>query len=112
MDFDGSEQEIVIPEHYSVLGNWSPNGDMFVFSATGTSRSDILVVNVVGNNLRNLTEESDIFATRSDWSPNGSQIVFSGFQHQGDDSAIADYNDNIWVMNADGSNLMNLTGGN
>jgi TolB protein len=110
MNFDGSEQEIVIPEHYGILGNWSLDGSMIVFSTTRSltdnleaAVSSIWVSNADGSSLLHIAEDFDGSAS-PDWSPEGMKIAFSG--RQGGEG-----NFDIWVMNADGSNLMNLTGG-
>lgn len=109
MSFDGSEQEIIIPEDFGFwVSDWSPNGTSIAFSTISTqidgTSASIWIVDADGSNLRNLTESSSINAAFPDWSPDGMRIAFTGRQSDRGNS-------DIWVMNADGSNLINLTGG-
>ncbi len=76
--------------------SWSPDGSQIAYAAGG----DLFVINADGSgsstNLTN-SEEKDI---RPDWSPDSRQIVWlSG----------SEGNWNIFVMNADGSNVRQLT---
>ena len=111
MRFDGSEQELIVPEPYSYWGDWSPDATMIFFSNSRSLTdnvdmpvSSILVSNADGSNLRNVSE--DFYTSESPaWSPDGSKIAFVGMQDEAG-------NFDIWVMNADGSNPTNLTGGN
>src|SRR5437870_3508530 len=72
---------------------WSPDGTKIAFSGYDGS-SQIYVVNADGSSVSRLTSIGS--ASSPVWSPDGSKIAFSGY-------------DGIYVMNADGSGLRNLT---
>jgi Tol biopolymer transport system component len=89
--------------------SWSPDGSKIVFARlvgcdtelTGCLRSQIWVVNVDGGNPRQLIDESTAAFNGNPqydpaWSPDGAKIVFrSG---------------GLFVMNADGGGISNITG--
>jgi TolB protein len=80
--------------------DWSPAGDRLALAgyADATTYS-IYAVNADGSNLLRLTQASGVLDKEPDWSPDGTKIVF-----------VRDYSPNqsnrqeIWVMDADGSN--------
>lgn len=79
---------------------WSPDGAQIAFvSAQDGVNWKIYAVNTGGSNLGLLSETTGNEAFPM-WSPDGSQIVFTSFQSSGAD---------IYVINADGSNLLQLT---
>lgn len=80
---------------------WSPDGNQIVFSsgANSSRTRSIHIMDVDGNNLRQLIE-NDSFNNSPHWSVDGSQIVFSSNR---------DGNSEIYIINADGSNLGRLT---
>lgn len=77
--------------------DWSPDSQSIVFASSG----DIYKVNVDGTNEQNLTSgtQSD---QAPDWSPDGKFIVFAS-------SPESNQAPDLYVMNADGSNLRQLT---
>ncbi|NMC78284.1 MAG: hypothetical protein GYA59_02890, partial [Chloroflexi bacterium] len=96
MGADGRNVRPLTVENGSDWPSWSPDGSQIAYAAGG----DIFVINADGSgsstNLTN-SEEKDI---RPDWSPDSRQIVWlSG----------SEGNWNIFVMNADGSNVRQLT---
>ncbi len=103
MDADGSGQvKLAYPpkKRKSVGGvSVSPDGKKIAFHAIDASKKvDIWVMDVDGENQRRLTSGHN--ASNPTWSPDGSRIAF--------ESGIPPRTD-IYVMNADGTNAVNLT---
>ena len=83
--------------------NWSPDGKRIAFttSVEWNHSSDIIVSNVDGSNAVNVTKPLHHGrAMYSQWSPDGGTILFQ---------TNRDGNFEIYTMNADGSNPVNLT---
>ena len=84
----------------------SPDGTQFAFSVrqllpTGEWQNDLYIVNRNGMNMRWLTRIAGI-EDQPEWSPDGAKILF---RHTVDDSS------DLYVINVDGSGLLNLTDG-
>jgi TolB protein len=91
---------------------WSPQGDRLTFTvhhSEGMKLSrNIWVVNADGTQAVNLTSDVGFLNESPSWSPDGRQIVFASYP--ADDSQFGyDVNGDIWIMNADGTDLKNLT---
>ena len=84
---------------------WSPNGDRIVFvTIEGCGRpicpSALRVMDADGSNMQRLFFADGKIVTHPAWSPDGRQIAFASNRDGGMD---------IFVMNADGSSVVNLT---
>jgi Tol biopolymer transport system component len=89
---------------------WSPDGNRLAFVRIRGGRADIYVVNTDGSGLRRLAHAiafkpmsggpSSGFGANPAWSPDGRKIAFMSNR---------DGTDDIFVVNADGSGLRNLT---
>jgi Tol biopolymer transport system component len=89
---------------------WSPDGGRLAFVRIRGGRADIYVVNADGSGLRRLAHAiafrpmsgapSSGFGANPAWSPDGRKIAFRSNR---------DGTDDIFVVNADGSGLRNLT---
>jgi Tol biopolymer transport system component len=84
---------------------WSPDGTQILFSATDSPGENqaLWVVNVDGTGLRNLTTALPAGVTvpqHPAWSPDGRRIAFV---------ARRNGQHNVWTMNADGTNVVQLT---
>jgi TolB protein len=89
---------------------WSPDGLRLAFVRVRGGRSDIYVVNADGGGLRRLAHAisfrpapgapSSGFGANPAWSPDGRRIAFMSNR---------DGTDDIFVVNADGSGLLNMT---
>ena len=104
MNVDGNgERQLKVPGAGGDMGarqpRWSPDGKQIVFFSS--VRPDIYVINLDGTGLKNLTDHpgADICP---DWSPDGRRIAFTSNR----DGARE-----IYVMNADGTNVARLTSG-
>jgi hypothetical protein len=96
-------------------GAWSPTANRIAFISNESGDDEIWAVNFDGSNLVQLTASNEEYNARQigkdtfipevskfpSWSPDGSQIVFSSNRTG---------NEQLWVMNADGSNPRLLMG--
>jgi Tol biopolymer transport system component len=111
---DGSTWRYLAPDQsllgWQSEGVWSPDGNQVAFAVTNGSASDIYVANADGSNLRRLTPppawtptvNQYLTQTAPAWSPDGARIAFSSNLEDG----LANFD--IYVINADGSNLQRL----
>ncbi len=74
--------------------SWSPDGSRIAFSNSG---AEISIINANGTNLHSITSDSD---TNPSWSPDGKKIAFQ---------TNRDGNNEIYVMNSNGSGQHNIT---
>ncbi|MDT8421389.1 MAG: RiPP maturation radical SAM C-methyltransferase [Desulfuromonadales bacterium] len=86
--------------------HFSPNGSRVAFKSNRSGDTNIWVMNSDGSNINQLTYDESGLDPESppsygpDWSPDGSKIVFD---------TMRSGNHDIWIMNADGSNPIQLT---
>ena len=120
MSVDGSEPIIQLTHDSEGAGtpSWSPDGQRIAFTLSPQSifnpDSEIYVMDADGNNTRQLTDNdaSDFLPV---WSPDGETIVFTSriatnsWVKDNTDTIHQRYNTNIYLMNADGSDLRQLT---
>jgi len=103
MNPDGTDQQMLIAGGVPDGGafpSFSQSGNELCFNTQVRPRK-IFVVNIQGTGLTNLTPEADAGDNlRCDWSPKKHRIAF-GSSRAG--------NEEIYVMNADGSDLLRLT---
>jgi TolB protein len=105
MNADGSDQ------HWTGMvgfaARWSPDGTRLIYSSSVSGNYDLYTSGVDGSDQQHLTDTSadEWFAS---WSPDGSQIVYSA--SMGTSSSSADLETyEIFIMDADGSNVRQLT---
>ena len=105
MDADGTNLTALTTEQGQQPA-WSPDGSQITFAADrDTDGILILAMNADGSNQHRVTSpnattgQSDQMPT---WSPDGSKIAFAS--HRADDGSLG-----IYTVNADGSNLVQLT---
>lgn len=83
--------------------SWSPDGRRIAFTSSRDGNDEIYVINSDGSGLTRLTERPDFRDLSPRWSPDGTRIVF--------ETQVISTSFDIAIMNADGTGLMNLTGG-
>ncbi len=100
---------------YDAVPVWSPDGQKITFMSFrdehriqvgGIILGDIYVMNSDGTNPINLTQSVERPESVSSWSPDGKQIVFRSAKYFREDNL---FHSDIWVMDADGANPINLT---
>ena len=102
------------PEKPEGASSWSPDGKQIAFQSSGISKWgdglqwDIWVMEADGGNPRNLTNHHTQDET-PDWSPNGNQIAFSSDRNRDWEFEIEVRNWEVYLMNTDGANPINLT---
>jgi Tol biopolymer transport system component len=100
---DGTmEQQLTFtPTYNEIAPDWSPSGSQIVYRTDADGNSEIYVMDTDGTNPVRLTNNAvdDFMPT---WSPDGSLIAFSSGLPGGDHWEV-------YVMNADGSNLRRVT---
>ena len=84
--------------------SWSPDGMKIAFPSIRDGNSEIHAMDADGNNLTRLTKHEPHDVSPS-WSPDGSKIAFISGPPNAQFHPL-----HIFVMNADGKGLLNLTG--
>ena len=116
MNVDGSDPHVLVasPQPDRIDGfAWSPDGTRFAhsFDYVGQSGSHIIVANVDGSGSFELTAPppgpphlpfTPTFDAKPAWSPDSARVAFVG-------QLTVDGATGIWVINADGSNPLQLT---
>ena len=82
---------------------WSPNGQQIAFHRERNGNWEVYVMEGDGSNQRNLTRHQAYDGFPS-WSPDGNQIAFNSTRNGGENQDV-----NIFVMDADGSNVQQVT---
>jgi Tol biopolymer transport system component len=104
MNADGSNQtRLTVNPAIDADPGWSPDGTRLVFVSTRDGNEEIYVMNADGSNQTRLTNNDGADRTPV-WSPDGSQIAFASNRGSGEFD--------IFVMKADGSSAVNISGGN
>ncbi|HET6975752.1 MAG TPA: Calx-beta domain-containing protein [Pyrinomonadaceae bacterium] len=100
---DGTGQTILTDGNDDRDPSWSPDGSQIVFSGSRFGGVNIIRMNADGTGQVPLTNTlSPVSNMQPAWSPDGTKIVFTSSR------AGAGRNE-IWVMNADGTNPVRLT---
>jgi len=104
---DGSGERRISGEGTTTsLPSWSPDGSRLLFGARDLETSNLGIVDVDVENGGSRTLLEDAYLAWPVWSPDGSRIVFVR-----DDAGRPLPRVSLWVMRADGSDLMELADG-
>ncbi|MFN8418012.1 MAG: DPP IV N-terminal domain-containing protein [Anaerolineae bacterium] len=101
MNADGSEQtQLTSLPGSEFLPSWSPDGSKIIFIYGVDGASDIYVMNANGSDAHALVK-TDSAEYLPVWSPDGTKILFTSNRDGG--------TDHLFVMDADGSNVVQVT---
>ena len=91
-------------------GSWSPDGTKIIFNSepVGSNLSEIYVMDTDGRNIQQLTHNT-VPDYGGSWSPDGTKIIFTGARDVSDSSLMSPDGREIFVMNADGTDISQLT---
>lgn len=111
MNKDGTQITNLTESIYFLIENqhatWSPDGSHLAFQSRRNGNWDIYTINSDGSNEQRLTD-NEAFDRYPAWSPDGSRIAFVSNRDR-NKADTYDINEEIYVMNADGSNQVNIT---
>ena len=110
---DGSAPEISVygPPSVGWFPARSPDGSKVVFASDRDGNGEIYVMRADGSRPANLTRH-EAWDTDPCWSPDGRRIAFKSDRHgerEVGPSGSGHYNSDIFIMNADGSGVRQLT---
>lgn len=113
----GAIQQVTTGAEADIQPAWSPDGQRIVFLRAdvlngAVTAADIFVINSDGSGATNLTNTPAYYEYQPSWSPDGKKIVFSSDQAQPDVEwrlLQRSGEHDLYVMDADGSNLVQLT---
>ncbi len=109
---DGSGLQNLTPGGSGWEPTWSPDRSKILFASGlhggGQADEEVYVMDADGSNMRRLTNTpgDNTSSWAADWSPDGQKIVFTS--NRAGSPPGSDGND-LYVMNADGSNVRRLT---
>jgi Tol biopolymer transport system component len=112
IDNDGSnpvQLTFTTPPTFNQMASWSPDGQQLAFLSTRDGYPSVFITDSDGNNQINLTPKpatvpTSMWSSRAPgWSRNGQHIYFTGLRPE------TGTNEQIFVMNADGTGVTPLT---
>ena len=106
MTADGNQLQILTRDARGIFSSspsWSPHGDKITFNR----EAEIFVMDPNGRNRGRLSQRADVGDRRPVWSPDGTKIAFDSDRDA--QPPLQGIGADIYVMNADGSNVVRLT---
>ncbi len=111
MDADGSNMMNLTRGSADSDPAWSPDGTRILFTrGSGSNDSEVFALNADGTQPVNLTAAPGRDAQPA-WSPDGTRIAFASDRASGECGDWGWFCDDIYVMDADGANVVRLTHG-
>jgi hypothetical protein len=106
---DGSAQvRLTFDPNNDYDAAWSPDGRHVAFASDRTGNSDIFIMRDDGKGVRQITSDP-IDESQPTWSPDGKRIIFKSRKGEVAPTSDCGVAFDIYSMNADGSNQVNLT---
>jgi dipeptidyl aminopeptidase/acylaminoacyl peptidase len=114
---DGTDLHVVpnLPPGYAGLPRFSRDGTKLLFGNVVGTGDQPAVWYVIGTDGSNLTQvgPTDRYVADAAFSPDGTKIVFSSFPVAwGSNTSVTDAASGLYLMDADGSNVVQITHGN
>ena len=107
---DGTGMKQLTSDSSSGNPTFSPNGEKIAYAASyGAGTRGIYVMNRSGNAKKALTDSNNFPEYGPTWSPDGTKIAFIRQERVSTPEGQSDWQVDVWVMNADGSEQKKLT---
>ena len=119
MNLDGSGQTALMDnDDTDFEPAWSPDGTKVIFMRQSTgipsgevAGQDLWTVNAAGTSETNLTNSPNTYECCAEYSPDGTKIAFTNSGDTDGNPMTPAQPNNVWVMDANGSNPVQLTFG-
>ena len=105
MNAEGAELTPVKGNPVGTQPSWSPDGTKLAYAARISGINQIMTVDLATGALHQVTSSNTLYSTNPSWSPDGKKIAF---ERSSQDGSLRD----IYIMNSDGTQQVNLTSGN
>src|SRR5918993_4907420 len=107
---DGTGMKQITSASGSGNPTFSPNGEKIAYAANyGAGTRGIYVMNRSGNAKKALTDSNNVPEYGPTWSPDGTKIAFIRQERVSTPEGQSDWQVDVWLMNADGSEQKKLT---